>query len=96
MLFSKFGINYNELPALHRKGTVIIRVPKKFTKEAVERADKHPKSEDVEIEDAEIVYDADASLPVPSTPGLLELNVDIIREKFWKHYSFLIPPEDNF
>lgn len=118
MLFSKFGINYNDLHPLYRKGTILIRIPQKFIKEQSTKKMATFNQQDNEecgrLVEGELIREkglskesnridnnnnridiSEGDLPIPSISGLMELNVDIIREQFWKHFWFLIPSSND-
>lgn len=57
MLFSRFGINYNTLPAVHRKGTTLVRWPsRKCSQDKTSRNTAVP-SMDKPLEDAGTTFD---------------------------------------
>lgn len=81
LLFSKFGINYNKLPQLYRKGTTLIWQP------------TQPK----EAEATQPVEQLSTAKPGDSRetrkqvkPEILLLNVDIIGEQFWNEHSYIL------
>ena len=77
LLFSKFGINYNNLPQLYRKGTTLV----------------WQSAQGKEAEVTQPVSQPDDSMPATKKqlkPEILVLNVDIIGENFWKEHSFIL------
>lgn len=81
LLFSKFGINYNKLPQLYRKGTTLIWQP------------TQPK----EVEATQPVEQLSTAKPSGSQetrkqvkPEILVLNIDIIGEQFWNEHSYIL------
>jgi len=77
LLFSKFGINYNKLPQLYRKGTTLIWQSEQPKEEAADQPNANEAG----------------SVPVTkkqTKPEILVLNVDIIGEQFWKEHSYIL------
>ncbi|CAI9734684.1 probable tRNA(His) guanylyltransferase [Octopus vulgaris] len=72
MLFTEFNINYNNLPEIYRKGTILIRQKKN--------------------EESETCTSITSSNTQPKKclPRILTLNVDMIANKFWTEYSYLL------
>ena len=86
ILFSEFGINYNDEPALYRKGTVIVR--------SLESPgdDSSNFSSDVSAPDGCTVPAAEESdRPVQKPVGVVKvLNCDIIGDDFWNEHSSVL------
>ena len=86
ILFSEFGINYNEEPALYRKGTVIVR--------SLETSgDKNSKlASDAAAPDGITVPSADEGSKADQKPvGVVKvLNCDIIGDEFWSEHSSIL------
>ncbi|XP_076812244.1 putative tRNA(His) guanylyltransferase isoform X1 [Clavelina lepadiformis] len=81
ILFSKFGINYNNLPQLYRKGTVLIR--EKADVNSSGNDDEEPISEAM---DADLNDSKKRKLCKPITA----LNTDIIGDEFWKKHPHVL------
>ena len=79
LLFSKFGINYNKLPQLYRKGTTLIWQPMAT----------QPKEAEV-TQPVEQLSTASRETKKQIKPEILVLNVDIIGEQFWNEHSYIL------
>lgn len=77
ILFSQFGINYNDEPEIYRKGSVLVKKsrPARLPRKA------YIKSKDHEKESGKLEENED---PV------LEMYCDIIGDKFWNDYPHLM------
>ena len=78
LLFSKFGINYNKLPQLYRKGTTLIWQPT--------QAEVTQPVEQLSTAKSGGSRETKKQLK----PEVLVLNVDIIGEQFWNEYSYIL------
>ena len=81
LLFSEFGINYNKLPQLYRKGTTLIwqsTQPKDTTEgtQLIDNTEREPGSGPITNKQLK--------------PEILVLNVDIIGEQFWKEHPHIL------
>lgn len=93
ILFSEFGINYNNENPMFRKGSVIIRDPsdKKSTKHS---RTSHESFEDVSNKESLTTRNGVSDNGQPS--GLRILHEDIIRDNFWNdNPGILHPPDSN-
>ena len=81
LLFSKFGINYNNLPQLYRKGTTLIwQSARPKEAEETQPADPHNTTQ----------TDSRPAVKKQIKPEVVVLNVDIIGEQFWKEHSHIL------
>ncbi|XP_021968216.1 tRNA(His) guanylyltransferase isoform X2 [Folsomia candida] len=93
ILFSQFGINYNEEPEVFRKGTVLVqkekspKMPRKHYMQQKDKAADHQKQ-------ASSAEDQQSKLTKieERMESITELNCDIIGQKFWDDYPHLINP----
>ena len=86
ILFSEFGINYNDEPALYRKGTVIVR-------SLESPSDQSSKlSSEADAPDGSTVPAVEESgRPVQRPVGVVKvLNCDIIGDDFWNEHSSVL------
>nr|CAB3266943.1 probable tRNA(His) guanylyltransferase [Phallusia mammillata] len=81
ILFAQFGINYNNLEQIFRKGTVVIRDKKK-------PQTFQPAATAGEAKENKRTERGKKQIPTP----LLELHVDVIKDEFWKIYPHLLDP----
>ena len=87
ILFSQFGINYNNEPEVFRKGTVLVQQPRagKFTKKDFKISQKKKTCAELPIGTEDLLL----------SDSVVELTCDIIGDQFWKEYPHLIPLHDN-
>ncbi|XP_013397841.1 probable tRNA(His) guanylyltransferase isoform X2 [Lingula anatina] len=76
LLFSEFNINYNNLPELYKKGTVVIK-----EQEVTSVQREIPKTDGSGTEEKTFTK---------KRPKLVALNVDIIRDTFWKDHPYIL------
>ena len=76
ILFSQFGINYNSLPQLFRKGTIVIRAP--------------VAPENTVVNAGVAGGDKKRAAAIKKDRPLLVLHEDIIRDDFWKAYPDIL------
>ena len=81
LLFSKFGINYNKLPQLYRKGTTLIWQSAQTTPVDTIKPVDHLNT--VEPGGGPVIKKH-------IKPEILVLNVDIIGEQFWNEHSHIL------
>ncbi|XP_005089456.1 probable tRNA(His) guanylyltransferase [Aplysia californica] len=78
LLYSQFNINYNNLPELYRKGTVLIR----------------PRDAEAQSERETNNYRGySASKKSERKPGSVVLHSDIIGKKFWEEHPYILNPK---
>lgn len=78
LLYSQFGINYNNLPARFRKGSTIVRIDPAIPESAAEGGDQSTKSKG-------------KRKPYEGTVGeLVVLHEDIIKDAFWAERPWLL------
>jgi tRNA(His) guanylyltransferase len=84
MLFQRFGVNYNDQPAVFRKGTVLVRLEKRRKQGANDAGG---------VGAAAAAGDSGAAT---AADGILMRHDDIIRDAFWRTHSHLLrdhPPD---
>eukprot|EP01071_Lankesteria_metandrocarpae_P009078 Lankesteria_metandrocarpae@DN5130_c0_g1_i1.p1 len=86
-LYSK-GVNYNDLPAIFKKGTVLVRIPKQ-TKSPVPRNDALRSRPESNLEDKPTDLKV-SQLSVKDKSSILEINEDLIRDDFWDTYPHIL------
>ncbi|XP_043214564.1 probable tRNA(His) guanylyltransferase isoform X2 [Amphibalanus amphitrite] len=85
ILFSEFGINYNDEPALYRKGTVIVR-----SLETPGEQDSKLSS-DTGAPDGSTAPASEGVRTDPKPVGVVKvLNCDIIGDEFWNEHSSVL------
>jgi len=100
ILYSRFGINYNDLPGQFRKGSIIVRekLPIVETDDDEGEADIKIKADSIPNEN-DPVPDVDDTAPAKSsaekrraraTTQQRLLHYDIIGDGFWKRRSYLL------
>ena len=67
ILFSRFGINYNNEPEMYRKGTTLVSPFRTKSKKLGNVSEREA--------------------------AIIELNCDIIGDKFWNDYPYLLNPK---
>ena len=105
MLFSKFGINYNKLPQLYRKGTTLIWQSPQHRETA---ATQHKETAATQHKETAATQHKETAVTQPvnqvntaesgGRPAMkkqikqeiLVLNVDIIGEQFWKEHPHIL------
>ncbi|PXF41275.1 putative tRNA(His) guanylyltransferase [Gracilariopsis chorda] len=94
LLFSQFGINYNNEPQMFRKGSLIIRRPGNEGYEFPKRRRvDQPSNED--HKGTTYLVDMQKDL-APSDDDYHVLHTDIIKDDFWKQHHYLLwPPDDS-
>jgi tRNA(His) guanylyltransferase len=95
LLFSRFGVNYNNEPAMFRKGTCLFRLPTKRLSAAVHESDRDGEDENGDQNETARHGDKDGSrfeslLEVEG--NIVTCHEDIIREAFWKLHPHLLEP----
>lgn len=89
MLFSKFGINYNKLPQLYRKGTTLIWQSPQHKETAATQHKETAATQPVN----QVNTTESGSRPAMKKQikqEILVLNVDIIGEQFWKEHPHIL------
>jgi len=86
ILFSEFEINYNNEPEIFRKGTILIQ------KEKLGPVPRHGKSKggEGEKENSKTTRSGDKDNYANPEDQLLELTCDLIGDKFWADYPYLL------
>ena len=77
ILFSQFNINYNDLPQIYRKGSVLVREKEQERvnkEEAIDELSKPKKSKKV----------------TDRYPVIATYHVDIIKDDFWNEHEYII------
>lgn len=94
LLFSRFGINYNNEPQMFRKGSLIIRKPRDERYQIPKRrrvdqlSNEEQKNATSGDDEGKIVAALDDDYQV--------LHTDIIKDDFWKQHEYLLwPPDDS-
>lgn len=97
LLFSQFGINYNDEHVMFRKGSFVVKRPKRITEGDEEMNKKRKLSGSlvqparVEMEQTDVVHDEHVD---EDDSVFAILHVDIIGDKFWKDNPHLLAPSD--
>lgn len=77
ILFSEFGINYNNEPEIYKKGTILLRMMKDVTlKDPQNLSDRQLQREEKKLKKAEIQ----------------QLHLDLIGDKFWNERPWILNP----
>ena len=76
ILFSQFNINYNDLPQIYRKGSVIVREKEEEVTKKEEAIDELPKPKSKKLTDR--------------YPVIATYHVDIIKDDFWNMHEYII------
>lgn len=78
ILFSQFGINYNEEPEIYRKGTVLVKKPRpaRLPRKAYIKSKEQVEQSPGKLEENE--------------DHIMEMHCDIIGDKFWNDYPHLM------
>lgn len=97
MLFSKFGINYNKLPQLYRKGTTLIWQSPQHRETAATQHKETAATQHKEIAATQPVNQVNTAesggrpaMKKQIKQEILVLNVDIIGEQFWKEHPHIL------
>ena len=96
ILFSQFGINYNDELQIFRKGTVIIKNPK-FFQHDIKSTSQHKRKRQQQEQQLN-QSDEEEKLPYPTlekTDQFLTQHIDIIGDKFWAENGHLLDPPDH-
>lgn len=75
ILFSEFGINYNNEPSIYRKGTILVRVLPSKDRDPAGLSDRQLQREEKKLKKAEVQ----------------ELHEDLIGDGFWTERPWLLP-----
>lgn len=98
ILFSQFGINYNNEPELFRKGTVLV-APKPSEVKRGSRKSRKAYAERMKSGQGETIEDTTDKLEglvvsAAETKNcldeIIELNCDIIKDQFWNDYPYVL------
>ncbi|OWF49248.1 probable tRNA(His) guanylyltransferase [Mizuhopecten yessoensis] len=83
LLFSDFGLNYNSLPELYRKGSVLIRMKET---DAEQRGDRELHNG---MRTSSVSFESPSD-PSSKLPRIATLHSDIIGEKFWREHPEIL------
>lgn len=75
LLFSEFSINYNDLPPMFKKGSILLRQPKKQPKSRQEYANENQD---------------ETRTRKDKTSQIILLHVDMIGQEFWDTHPYII------
>lgn len=78
ILFSQFGINYNNEPEMYRKGSVLVKKP---------RPPRMPRKVYMKSKESQAAVQDNAG---EDSSSIIELYCDIIQDKFWDEYPHLL------
>lgn len=92
LLFSQFGINYNNEPQMFRKGTFLMKNPKFVRAGSSSKRKLGEYRNDVRSEEVETNSSMDYAMS--SQPPFLVIHDDIIRDSFWNANPHLLGPSD--
>jgi len=93
LLFNDFGMNYNKIEAIYRKGTILIRKEEMKEKHLkVEKKEKEEKLEKIkeineDKEEKEKEKKTKKEGPISTTKVIICLNEDMIGDEFWMKYK---------
>ncbi|ESO02299.1 hypothetical protein HELRODRAFT_155808 [Helobdella robusta] len=100
MLFSQFNTNYNNIPELFRKGTVLVREPQQSQLKKHDELKKDDSKMNGDDQDTKVITNSD-SLAIKDKQIFYKnkstiinmLNTDIIGNKFWSERPYLLTSE---
>ena len=93
ILFSQFGINYNNEPEMFRKGSFIMKSPK-VAQEGIETPKRRKILNNNESDAAHAGADTSERSTVNEN-SFCALHVDIIKDDFWETHPHLLSPSDT-
>lgn len=91
LLFSKFGINYNNEDAMFKKGSILIRLQCDKEKNKLDLTKEEENKEDNEKND----NNKKKENKNKSTSSIVVLHEDLIKDSFWEKYKESLFLEDN-
>lgn len=95
ILFSQFGINYNNEPLMFRKGSFVMKSPALVNKEKQHQQKKKRRIDHNRASAADAHNAAETSTEGGGEKDkYLAVHVDIIGDSFWKQYPHLLAPSD--
>lgn len=96
ILFSQFGINYNDELQIFRKGTVIIKNPEclQNDRKAASQGKRKRKQDDTQTDQTN-GEDKQKQLTFEKTDQFLTQHIDIIGDTFWAENGHLLDPPDH-
>lgn len=84
MLFQEFNINYNNLPEIYRKGTILIRSKESLETKHLNSTYPSPPSK------SSVSFSNSLDHGPKMSPKIDVLHVDMIGEKFWQEHTDIL------
>lgn len=88
LLYQEFNTNYNNLPDIYRKGSILLR-----SKETTEPSQSHSHMNSTypkESARGSVSFSNSLDYGTKMNPKIDVLHVDLIGEKFWQDYSYIL------